>query len=70
MKNFQASRLPSCIFVAPLVRRWDSVDAFTQEVAVARIVAGVHYRFSTEAGLALGKRIGEWSASHAALAEQ
>jgi hypothetical protein len=32
-------------------------------VAQARIVAGVHYRFSTEAGLAMGQRIGEWALS-------
>jgi hypothetical protein len=43
------------------VRRWNSAEAFTQEVAQARIVAGVHYRFSTEAGQWLGQRVGEWA---------
>ncbi|MGM9490372.1 vanadium-dependent haloperoxidase [Ideonella sp. YS5] len=47
------------------MRSWNSVEAFTQEVAQARIVAGVHYRFSTEAGQVLGQRVGEWAASHA-----
>jgi hypothetical protein len=45
------------------VRRWTSVDAFVQEVALARIVAGVHYRNSTEVGVAMGQRIGEWAVS-------
>jgi hypothetical protein len=40
------------------VRRWTSVDAFMQEVANARVYDGVHYRFSTEVGLDMGKRIG------------
>jgi membrane-associated phospholipid phosphatase len=30
-------------------------------VAQARIVGGVHYRSSTEVGLAMGQRIGEWA---------
>lgn len=46
-----------------VVRRWDSAESFAQEVALARIVAGVHYRFSTEVGQAMGRRIGEWAAS-------
>ena len=41
------------------VRTWTSVGAFTQEVAVARILDGVHYRNSTEVALAMGKKIGE-----------
>ncbi len=41
------------------VRTWASVDDFTKEVAVARIYDGVHYRYSTEVGSAMGKTIGE-----------
>ncbi|HEX2540946.1 MAG TPA: vanadium-dependent haloperoxidase [Caldimonas sp.] len=52
------------------VRRWSSADAFMQEVALARIVGGVHYRFSTEAGLALGQRVGEWALARNAVAAQ
>jgi hypothetical protein len=44
-----------------VVRRWNSPDAFMQEVAQARIYGGVHYRNSTEVGLAMGQRIGEWA---------
>jgi len=41
------------------VRTWASVGDFTKEVAHARIYDGVHYRFSTEVGSAMGKKIGE-----------
>ncbi len=51
------------------VRRWNSVESFMQEVALARIVAGVHYRNSTEVGLAMGQRIGEWAVSRGAAAD-
>jgi PAP2 superfamily len=40
-------------------RRWNSVDAFAREVAESRIYAGIHYRFSTDAGLALGRNVGD-----------
>ena len=46
---------------AGAVRRWNSPDDFMHEVALARIVGGVHYRHSTEVGLAMGQRIGEWA---------
>jgi hypothetical protein len=41
------------------VRTWDSVGDFVQEVAVARIYDGVHYRNSSEVGTAMGKAVGE-----------
>ncbi len=41
------------------VRTWATVNDFTQEVAVARIYDGVHYRNSTEVGTAMGKKVGE-----------
>jgi hypothetical protein len=44
---------------AGAVRTWTSVNDFVQEVAVARIYDGVHYRNSTEVGTAMGKKIGE-----------
>ena len=44
---------------AGAVRTWTSVDDFVQEVAVARIYDGVHYRNSSEVGTAMGKKIGE-----------
>jgi PAP2 superfamily protein len=41
------------------VRTWVRVGDFMQEVAVARIYDGVHYRNSTEIGSAMGKAIGQ-----------
>jgi hypothetical protein len=40
-------------------RRWSRVDDFVQEVSNARVYEGVHYRFSTEVGMAMGRQIGE-----------
>jgi hypothetical protein len=40
------------------VRTWRSVADFTQEVALARIYDGVHYRNSTEVGSVMGRKIG------------
>ena len=44
---------------AGAVRTWSSVADFVQEVAVARIYDGVHYRNSTEVGTAMGRKVGE-----------
>ena len=46
-----------------ITRSWNSIAEFTQEVANARIYDGVHYRYSTEVGAALGKKVGEWVAA-------
>jgi hypothetical protein len=40
------------------MRRWNSVDAFVQEVGNARVYDGVHYRFSAEVGIEMGRRVG------------
>lgn len=40
-------------------RRWTSIDDFVREVSVARIYDGVHFRFSTEVGTAMGKQVGD-----------
>jgi hypothetical protein len=39
-------------------RRWKRIDDFVQEVSNARVYAGIHFRFSTEAGQAMGRQIG------------
>jgi len=46
-----------------MARSWSSVDAFTQEVVMARIYDGVHYRSSGEVGNALGTKVGELAAA-------
>ena len=45
------------------VRSWSQVDDLVHEVASARIYDGVHYRNSTEVGMAMGKKIGELAAA-------
>ena len=39
-------------------RSWTNIDDFVHEVADARVFDGVHYRTSTEVGIAMGKKIG------------
>jgi hypothetical protein len=39
--------------------RWTNVWAYADEVAMARIYAGFHYRFSTRVGQDMGRKIGE-----------
>lgn len=46
------------------VHSWDSIDDFIDEVASARIYDGVHYRYSTEVGTDLGKKVGAEIARH------
>jgi hypothetical protein len=40
-------------------RRWNNAEEFVQEVSESRIYAGIHYRSATDAGAAMGRRIGE-----------
>jgi hypothetical protein len=42
-----------------VTRKWKRLEDYRDEVALARIYAGFHYRFSTEAAKAMGARIGE-----------
>jgi hypothetical protein len=44
-------------------RSWTSTADFMQEVALARIYDGVHYRNSTVVGTAIGKQVGELTAA-------
>lgn len=43
-------------------RRWSDADDFVREVADSRIYAGIHYRSAIDAGVQMGKRIGELAA--------
>jgi hypothetical protein len=42
-----------------VVRKWSSIQDWTDEISAARIYAGVHYRTSSVVGQAMGKKIGE-----------
>jgi hypothetical protein len=44
---------------AGITRKWKRLEDYSNEVALARIYAGFHYRFSTEAAKSMGKKIGE-----------
>jgi hypothetical protein len=39
-------------------RRWTTLDDFVREVAGAHIYEGIHYRTSTDVGIAMGRKIG------------
>jgi hypothetical protein len=41
------------------VHKWPNIEAYGEEVSVARIYGGLHYRNSTVVGKAMGKKIGE-----------
>jgi len=42
-----------------VVRKWSSIGDYAEEVSVARIYGGLHYRNSTVVGKAMGKKIGD-----------
>jgi hypothetical protein len=42
-----------------VTRKWSRIQDYSDEVANARIYAGFHYRFSTEVGKDMGRKIGE-----------
>jgi len=44
-----------------VVRRWTTAKAWTDEVSMARIYGGIHYRTSTVVGQTMGRQIGEFA---------
>ncbi|MCW5636319.1 MAG: vanadium-dependent haloperoxidase [Rubrivivax sp.] len=40
-------------------RTWTSIDDFVDEVAMARVYGGLHFRFTNEVSVAMGRAIGE-----------
>ena len=48
---------------AGVTRKWTRLQDYSDEVSGARIYAGFHYRFSTEAGKEMGKKIGDLAAA-------
>ena len=49
-------------FLPGVTHRFTNLQAFSDEVANARIYAGFHYRFSTIAGREMGQKIGAYVA--------
>ncbi|MFO1415459.1 MAG: vanadium-dependent haloperoxidase [Burkholderiales bacterium] len=48
--------------VTGTTRHYDTVDALTGEVTVARIAGGMHFRKSVEDGIVLGQAVADWVA--------
>jgi membrane-associated phospholipid phosphatase len=46
------------------------LEEVAREAAISRLFAGIHYRFDTEAGLALGRQIGSWALAHDVVGHQ
>src|SRR5262249_51415148 len=44
-----------------VTHRWTNLKALVDEVSEARIWAGFHYRFSTQVGTEMGRKIGEYT---------
>jgi hypothetical protein len=44
-------------------RRWKHTDDFVREVGDARIWGGLHYRFSVDTAVAMGRKVGELAAA-------
>jgi hypothetical protein len=55
--------LPGSIAEMP-TRHFATGDDLRREVANARVWGGIHFRFSTEVGAALGMRVAEWALAH------
>ena len=48
----------------PTSRHFNTSDELIADVANARVWAGLHYRFSTTAGVELGKAVAKWDLDH------
>lgn len=58
-----ALRLSTVSPTAPgVTRSWDRIEDMVDEVRMARICGGMHYRHSTEVGAAMGRKVGEIAA--------
>lgn len=50
--------------VTGTTHRFATVDAFVDDMAMARIAGGVHFRAATRDGAALGQAVAEWELAH------
>ncbi|MCL1634715.1 vanadium-dependent haloperoxidase [Luteimonas sp. SX5] len=48
-----------------VTHRWRNLDAYADEVSMARIYAGFHYRFSTRVGQDMGRKVGRMAVQNA-----
>jgi len=63
LKSELGNEIPEVSMTSPtapgVTRKWTRVQDYTDEVSLARIYAGFHYRFSTKVGEEMGRAIGE-----------
>ena len=63
LKSVFGNSIPAVTITSPtapgVTRTWTRIDDYADEIAVARIYAGFHYRFSTQVGAEMGRKIGE-----------
>jgi hypothetical protein len=50
--------------VTGTTRTYTTTDALSEESTMARIYGGMHFRYSTAAGAALGKQVANWTLKH------
>jgi len=66
LQNVAGNEVGEIALVSPtapgVTRKWTRLQDYSDEVSNARIYAGFHYRFSTEAGKDMGRKIGELTA--------
>ena len=62
---FGTGTLPEFTLTTPtaagVIHRWTRLQDYIEEPSNARIWSGIHYRFSTEVGAAMGRKIGEYT---------
>jgi len=51
--------------VTNTTRTYADTDALVEDSRVARICGGMHFRYSTTAGAALGRQVAQWAMTHA-----
>jgi hypothetical protein len=63
LKSVLGNDVPEFTLTSPtapgITRKWTRIQDYSDEISVARIFAGFHYRFSTRAGEEMGRKIGE-----------
>jgi hypothetical protein len=63
LKDTFGNEVPEFSMTSPtapgVTRRWTRIEDYTNEISLARIYAGIHYRFSTRVGEDMGRKIGE-----------
>jgi hypothetical protein len=62
IRGFNAAGTPGNL---DTVRHFDTTDQLRTEIVDARLWGGVHYRFSTEAGVQLGRMVAHYGLNHA-----